>query len=398
MGENLVLEKESGIRRTINRMLLFTNRTEGHSHERMLADLGEGLAALGFDVRVFIVKPDGSDLGPFMNAVLTADPARTLLVDINGRMRLREVRRLPCLIFLIDHPFQHIERLDDSPPSAVIGYLDRTHRGFLDALDLGRRLIFLPHGGPEPDPAPPLLAERPIDLLFVGRLLTSPRISDLREGLADNPPAVREAVLATAEAVAAGEPLFDAFQTACAAAGLDHRDFDRAGWAVALGAVESWVEAWHRHRLLAALAGQTVHLVGAVRPDFFDGAPDHIRFLGPRSFDECLSLMRESRMVLNCTECRPGGSHERIWYAMAAGCAVATDRSRFVAETFRDGESILFLPSDPALIADRISEALADPARLQRLTDTARPLYAAGHTWRQRAGIIDAAVNGDPAQ
>jgi glycosyltransferase involved in cell wall biosynthesis len=90
----------------------------------------------------------------------------------------------------------------------------------------------------------------------------------------------------------------------------------------------------------------------------------------------------------------PDGSHERIWYGMAKGCAIATDFSRFMAEDFSAGESILFWPEDAREIAEMVTAAVADPDRLREITAAAGSVYAAKHTWRKRVRIIDEALNG----
>ncbi len=76
----------------------------------------------------------------------------------------------------------------------------------------------------------------------------------------------------------------------------------------------------------------------------------------------------------------PDGSHERIWYGMAMGCAIATDFSRYLAENFSAGESILFWPKDGREIAEMAAAAVADLDHLREMTAAAGAVYAAKHT------------------
>ncbi|MCP5366077.1 MAG: glycosyltransferase family 1 protein [Hyphomicrobiales bacterium] len=380
--------------RRYDRALLITNKAANHAHTGILAGLHHGLRARGIESRLFIVEQDGRDLGPFVAAVEQAKataPDRTFLLDLNGKMRFALTKELKKVSALIDHPFAHFEPLFDAPADALIGYLDRSHREILDAVGLPQAKAFLPHGGPNPDPDPLPLDERPLPALFVGRLETSPRIADLRAGLAGNPDIVRDIVLETAEAAAARVPLYTGFAAACRARGIGPDAFDLAGMAEALHRASDWAEAQHRHRVLTGLGGIEIHHVGAVARDFFAAAPDNVVFHGARPFATCVEMMGRARAVLNSVTVFPDGSHERVWYAMAAGAAVVTDPSAFVAETFTDGENILVWP-DGDLAG--LAATLADAGRLQAIAAAAAPVYAAHHTWTHRAAVIDRALNG----
>jgi hypothetical protein len=99
--------------------------------------------------------------------------------------------------------------------------------------------------------------------------------------------------------------------------------------------------------------------------------------------------MGRSRIVLNSTNKFPRGSHERIWYAMAAGAVVLTDPSSFLARDFAHARDILFLPrGDLSDVAAETAELARDGARLTAIAAAAREVYAAGHTWRHRLDTI----------
>lgn len=375
--------------------LLATTRTEGNSHFAMLSGLAEGLAAQGIRAEVFSLGLDGSGLDALLAraAQAFADPTeRTFLVDLNARLRIPALRRLRTVAFLIDNPYAHLERLAELPYDALITYVDRGHLPLLEGLGFPQAKLFLPHGGPEPlaEPVPP--PDRDIPLLFVGRLEHSPHLDDLRRNLAESEPLVREIIQETAQAAARGEPLFQAFATACRSRGVAPRDFGIEGIGTALRIAHHYAEARGRLNLLSALDGLPVTVVGDVMPGFFEKPPAAFDFLGPRPFAECLAMLGRARLLLNSVTVFPEGSHERVWHAMAAGCAVATDRSGFVAEDFRDGENILFWPREPAAIRALAERALDDPAGLQAIAAAARPIHAARHTWRERAGRLLSAL------
>lgn len=381
--------------RSFDKALLITARTENHPHAAMLTGLHEGFREIGIAPQLFLPEIDGSGLEAFAQAARQADE-KTFLLDINGRMRLPEVQHLARVVFLIDHPLEHMERVMAAPEGSLVTYVDQAHERLLAALGVPHRRVFVPHGGPPPDPDPPPMDTRDIDLLFVGRLEHPPGIDQLRAGLEGNAPEIQAIVVATAEATAGGRPVFESFLEACGAWGVAPEDFGLEGLLTALDLAHHWAEARGRYLLLTELAKAAlpVTVVGEVRDDFFESTPEDLTLLGPQPFAKCLELIRRARVLMNSVTVFPHGSHERIWHGMAAGCAVATDQSSFMAEDFTDGETIMFWPRDPAAIAPMIADAITDPQRLQAMADAARPLYAANHTWTDRAHRIDQALNG----
>ena len=379
--------------RRYDEAILITNRADNHSIHHMLAGIHEGLLGIGIASRLCIVEPDGSDLGSFMELVAKAGP-RTFLIDLNGKMRFESTKKLKKFSFLTDHPYALMEYILATPADGVLGLVDRTHLGFLGAIGDRHRAVFFPHAGPDPEPDSLAMEDRDIEALFMGRLETSPSIGDLRDGLAASPEIVRRIVTAAAEAAAESVPLYDALLMACERHSVDAGDLGLDGLTTAIGAASAWAEAHNRHKVLTSLGNVPVTLVGAVSDGFFERPPANITFLGPRTFDECQDLMRRSKLIVNSVTVFPDGSHERIWYGMAKGCAIATDFSHFVAEDFIAGESILFWPEKGREISEMVAAAVADPDRLREMAAAAGSVYAAKHTWRKRVRIIDEVLNG----
>ncbi len=373
--------------------ILVTNRTDYFSNHEMLSGIHQGLTALGIAAELFIVAPDGHDLAPFMERMAAAGP-KTFLIDLNAKMRFEATKSFKKFSFVTDHPAVMLEYLAGAPSGNVFGYVDRGHLDFHAALGLPQESVFFPHGGPVPDLSPRPMADRDIGALFIGRLEGPPRIEALKNSLKGTPKLAIDVIIETALAAAAGEPLWRAFAKACEAHGIEPLDFDSAGISAAITAAGAFAEASNRRRVLEALDGLPVTHVGRVADGFFERTPGTVTFMGERPFDECVSLMKRSRLVLNSLSVFPQGSHERIWYGMAAGAVVVTDPSTFVAEDFTHRENILFWPADPADSALMAAAALADPGRLDEMAAAAMPVYAAKHTWASRAEIIDRAING----
>jgi spore maturation protein CgeB len=152
------------------------------------------------------------------------------------------------------------------------------------------------------------------------------------------------------------------------------------------------------NRRVSVLAALPEALRLAVATDHFPAAlraRPNLRHLGYiDDFGEIRALMRRSRIVLNITGKFPAGSHERIWFAMAEGAVVVTDRSVFMKQDFTDGETIVYLPQSRLAPSDLAPlAALAhDTKRLDRMAADAMAIYRNRHTWTKRAQLlIDAA-------
>lgn len=379
-----------------NNAILVAGKVDNHAHQAILSGLHEAFLHLGYTSHLFALNLDGSDVGGFIETVEQAvaeNRENTFLLDINGRMQLPLTQGLKKISVYIDHPCEHLERLDAQGPADIITYLDPSHLLALEALGFRQQKVLLPHGGPEPLQTPPFDA-RDIDLLFSGRLEGSPRFDDLRQGLADNPPIVRDIVLQTTERVMAGEFLFEAFGAACETQSVHYTDFDRDGLRMAIVVADKFVRAHERHQLLTSIKTRPIHLIGQVDGGFFDKAPDNIIFLGPKSFAEFEAFLLRTKILLNTAHVSPGGTHERVWYGMAAGCVVATDPGPLIEADFTHGKHLLLWPRDPAKIDAMLTEVLETPGRAQTIVEAATPIYKKSHTWRVRAKTLIAALSG----
>lgn len=310
-----------------------------------------------------------------------------LVVDANCRLRIKP--GVAKLSLMLDHPLARLEDLQLADPTAILGWVDESHVPAARALGIGYRMGFLPHAGPPPLPDPPRMAARDIDLFFAGDL--DEPIDEARWRVLNPaaPEAITRLIFSTMEAIRGRNlPLLDALAETAPACGIDIATPEAlSGLAGVAGVIQSMVETNYRVALLAALPPTVKIVVAAMRfPSVLRDRPNLIYLRYIDDFQAIQSLMRRSRIVLNATLKFPHGAHERIWYGMAAGAAVLTDPSTYVAGDFRDGQSILFLPpgGEVAEAAARVAALVPRVARLEAIAQAARAPYEARHTWRSR--------------
>ena len=108
--------------------------------------------------------------------------------------------------------------------------------------------------------------------------------------------------------------------------------------------------------------------------------------VGPQSFATVKQLMLKSKIVINVLSKFSRGSHERLWYSMAAGCAVAADQSLYLERYFVDKQSILTIPwgSDQRQFQDELRQSINRPTILESIVHNNAPIYRNNHTWHQR--------------
>lgn len=308
------------------------------------------------------------------------------------------VGRLPAPKFsmMVDHPCTCLAAVMDRPAETqILGWVDATHIEAAAALGLPFRSVFLPHAGPDPVANPRPIRDRDIDVFFAGTLAEP---IDRSSFAATNPtiPAVLvDIIFDAADAVQqALAPTIPLVLKSCARHGIEVASFKRDEFSRLVSLVHEIAEINRRHAIFEALPDLRIAVASAYLPKKLKER-SNLTYLGfVHDFIAIRQLMARSKIVLNATSKFPRGSHERIWYGMAEGAAILTDRSAYMEKDFAHGAEILYLPLGAVLPGelDDVPRLLADPAALQRTVDAASAIYRQKHTWKQRVRTIHDAI------
>jgi glycosyltransferase involved in cell wall biosynthesis len=302
---------------------------------------------------------------------------------------LSESLGTPVICVLLDHAAHHLPNIVLNAYAARnvrFAYFEKSSWSFLSGLGIPReRAIHLRWGGPPPDQHPKPIACRRGGVVFHGSLRPVKAESDFfRAAAALSVPAV----LAEA-ALAAVAPIIeeDADTYVALLAEIRRRGIDPAS--VLLG-VKSFLLSEldlrsryvRRERFLTAFAGLPVDFFGTFPNEFAAKFP-RATFHGSKSYGEVMAFTRDAKLVLCENLNWQENIHPRVTYAMAQGTPVLAESSAVLRASFADMKNIA-LVSHPYRDAAEKAEALfADPALAQALADAARPVYEAGHTWRE---------------
>ncbi len=364
----------------------------------MCEGIRDGLKANGVDARFFPIndRTRYNDLLEYY-AEMKSSGSRFSIIDINGSV----VEALPESIpvkskfsWIIDHPVFHLQRIGSYNGEMILGFVDMVHMADRGGLGIKRESIFLPHGGPDPDPDPLPMEDRDIDILFCGNIshLIAGSEFNLRvEGLPEKlGTLVRESIEVI---LAEHTPPFRTLKAVAEGHSVDLLEsFSPAELENACSLIEDLITAVWRVEALKAVSSLNVEVIGKL-PGGIDtkavfGSNSTIRFHGYKPFDELAEMMKRSRILLNMNPVQVGGSHERIWQAMAKGCAVATNESLFMRQCFDDGANIYISGNDYGGFAERLAAGLEDPAGLEDMAAAAGGIYARDHTWKSRGESI----------
>jgi len=312
--------------------------------------------------------------------------------EIHGKKFIRN-----RLSYISDAPFSIWPFINRMDRRAIITYSDKGHRQFLDDVGYNKPSFFMPHGGPELEAADRDFVKRDIDLLVIGRIQNPQSLDDIIACLGHSSFLLRK-ILSQAFEKALYENVepYIALKNICHENGLDILELlPQDELFILLNSFSEWLEMTNRNKLLQNLKDVKIDFIGPARDDVTGVTDMGHNFHGTQYGEASIKYIRRAKVVLNSVSVFPGGSHERIWFAMAHGAAVFTDYSHFVAETFKDEENILFIDnSNHAASVDKLRNAMEYKDKLACIAEKSNAIYAGHHTWGERLkGVMPKVIN-----
>jgi spore maturation protein CgeB len=355
--------------------------------------LFEALKRKGVDCRLLEAKKNNP--APFLEALFENPPECTLsfnglLPDDQGRF-FCDMIGIPHVACLVDSPNGYLP-LTQSKLS-ILTCADASAVDFFKGLSFDR-VLFMPHAV-EPMGIPDFQSKREYDVVMLASCIDYEAI---HSGWKEKYPyplckAMEEAVeIALADYTI---PYYRAFAQAIDNQ-INHRtglDPQKIDFMNVLDEIEMFIRGKDRVELVRAITEAKVTIFGSA-----DGLTGWKKYLGnkrnveihdPIPFEQALTIMKHSKIVLNSCPWIKNGAHERIFAGLASGALVITHENLFLQKEFKDGESIVFYHHARLEKADhRINEYLANQAKREQVTEKGRQLVMKLHTWDQRAAQL----------
>lgn len=151
--------------------------------------------------------------------------------------------------------------------------------------------------------------------------------------------------------------------------------------------VDRYIRQWYREQVLRALLRQkiTVDVVG-FRWEMYQGeGREYLRIHEPCSYLQQLSMLGQSKMVLNVQPLFQDGPHDRVMNAMMNYSVSVTDTCRFLQEQFtQEKEIFLYDKNKPEEMAQWVKKQLQTPFALEKMVEQAYQKALSRHTWLHR--------------
>lgn len=295
---------------------------------------------------------------------------------------LCDALRLPHLTYGLDGTIYCIDHFKH--PFALFSTVDQLDWEGLKPMG-GERILFLPHAIEKTfEPAP--FSERPYDIVFCGtyidyelefeswRLKFIPSVCEMMEMAAE--------IILTDPSVSILMGLEKA---------KNHFQLDLSGLFLeeVYASVERYCKGKDRIEMIKALKGFNIHIFGSHL-----GPKDWRRSLAgypnvvlhaPVSFVESLEILQKSKIIINSSPQFRHGSHERVFYGLAADCAVITNENFYLKTQFGRGRGLLYyLSGREKELQDQVQELLANPQLRQDQVALGRKHVLNYHTWDNR--------------
>lgn len=385
------------------RVITIESTEDWHAPSLFMRAMGDAFSALGLDV-LRLRAGDGL-AGKLERAHRAGGVLLTLDFNLNSADLGLAGRPFHDIfgswyVSTIDTPLNKVEKLAAAGDNLLLWLIDKDFAPFVRGVRgretgmLDMKNIVL--AGPQILADPPPLAERDIDVLFVGRFDPFPFATR-------NP--VKRWLRRRMEQLTrdGGEAPF--MDLLAAEVGRLPRPLRALlGVGSSLGGDFAWRlmhAARARRRLLVAqelavlARGLRVVVVtgDALTPGFLAETCEVLPFT---PWAGVLDLMRRARVVVNVEPLHRHAVHERMLAGMACGAAVATDGNVFQRGRFADGREVLFFAMRPGSLSGRIAAALADREALAEVAARGREAALSEFGAEAKARQLLAAVRGLP--
>lgn len=294
------------------------------------------------------------------------------------------------LSYVLDHPLYYVP-IKAFPPRYFPVLLDTAWRPFI-ARHCGPRqppMLVLPHAGYTNAPlqeAPPLLAERSVDILFSASIEDP---EEIRRQWHEQMPGAAQALDAIVEQC---NPLQREYVDLAAVLEQGLSFPIDPNWEIFRNIfrfADQYIRAVRRIAGLRALADAGMEVECHVdQPDLLG------RLLGKHAFqihsakpfEAILERMRETKIVLTTL---PHATSERIPSAMLNGAVSVSDTNPMLLNTFvEDHQAVYFRWKELAALPDKLRGLLADPERMREIASAGREQALAAHTVDHHARVI----------
>lgn len=377
----------------MDRVCLLVNYNLYESKRYFALKLSEALQRKGIETKIIDLKEQSFEAEDALE-VQRFQPDFTCSFNSFGMSQNNlfpwDIIKIPHLSILVD-PVLYSIAVTNSPYS-IVSCVDRFDCEQLLTYNFDRT-FFLPHAIERE--VSEGKGERPYDVVFLGSCYDyeslkeawqkkySPQICRVLDEAIDNVLSARYVSLADALASAWGHAKLSP-------QGVNFQEL--------FYYLDNYTRGKDRVELIRAVKDAPVHVFGELMTDDPTFKKGWSHYLGKQknvtlhksvNFQEAIKILQKSKICLNSMPFFKNGSHERVFYGLAAGALPITTDSLFIKESFKDGEDLkLYTPSRWNEVNDQINALLSDENKREKMVIAGRKKVIAQHTWDNRVETL----------
>lgn len=298
----------------------------------------------------------------------------------------------PFVYLLIDHPIDHLDRINNLRSNDIITLIDRNDLNNLSHFGYKfKNTYMLPHAAIELSLNK---EEKVIDILVSGTYIDISEYSGVIEKLPPNLFNICKEVIDIC-LLDSTKYYIDEFINVLKRKGIPIRlRLEQNPEVIGiLRIIGRYVYSVKRIRVIVALAeaGLNIDVYGNGWENSVLVNYSNVRINKPVNYWQTQKLMRQSKIVLNFQGLLHDGTHERVFAGMAANSVVVTNETPYLKELFQSDKEIIFYNfNDLGSMVEKCKKILQDEKKREEISDAAWLAINGKHTFDQRAQqIID---------
>ncbi|WP_080719992.1 glycosyltransferase family protein [Lysinibacillus sphaericus] len=303
---------------------------------------------------------------------------------------LDQVIKAPYIYILIDHPIDHLGRIQNLREGDILTLMDRH-----DAKNLAifgydiKNLYMLPYAAIELSVES---QEKTIDVLVSGSYSD---MSKYEEYINGQSPAIRNICKEVIDNCIADSAKYyiEVFLEVFEKRGIsfEFRLNETPEFIKMVREIGRYIYSVNRLKVLLALArkGLIIDIYGKGWSTSPLSTYLNVRIHEPVNYWQTQELMRKAKVVINFQALLRDGTHERVFAGMAARSVVVTNETPYLRELFKEDEELIFYNfNNVDAMVEAVQAILQDDEQREKISEAAWQAVKGVHTFEERAQTI----------
>lgn len=301
-----------------------------------------------------------------------------------------KVIKIPYIYLLVDHPIDHLVRIQNLRKNDILTLMDRN-----DVNNLARfgyeieNTYMLPHAAIELSIEK---VEKDIDILISSTYSSGQVYLDVLNNL---PPLINQVCMKIIENCLNDsskyyiEEFIEVFKNHGIFIDLSLEEY--SFFTVIARQIGRYLYSVRRLNVITALAeaGLTLDVYGNGWEDSSIVRYENVKIHKPVNYWKTQDLMRHSKIIMSFQALLRDGTHERVFAGMAARSVVVTNETLYLRELFEEDKELIFYNFDKLDdMVYKVKEILKNNEKREKISDAAWNAIKGKHTFEERAKTI----------